>query len=234
VNTRLLTAIVLGCALSACASGGMNAVVDTFQSAVWGESRADASRLNPSFRYLRVTREGRVVFLALGNLDRHPLGPIEVWYSAQKEVLRLQNGRLVGATGLTTEWREVVLPELPSWSAIAGAGQPLHWARQRDVMPGYRYGMRDSLTLRVTAAPEKSTLVGVDPGSLTWFEELRQAPVTAGYLAAVLPSSHDDLALSAARYAVDFRDGQETVVYGEQCLARDLCFTWQRWSAVKP
>lgn len=212
----------------------MNAVVDTFQSAVLGDSKADASRLNPSFRYLRVTLGGRVVFLALGNLDRDPLGPIEVWYSAQKEVLRLQNGRLVGATGLTTEWREVVLPELPSWSAIAGAGQPLHWIRQRDVMPGYRYGMRDSLMLRATAAPERTALVGVDAGSLTWFEELRQAPVAAGYMATILAASHDDQALPAARYAVDMREGLETVVYGEQCLARELCFTWQRWSAVKP
>jgi hypothetical protein len=24
-------------------------------------------------------------------------------------------------------------------------------------------------------------------------------------------------------------DGTETVVYGEQCLAADLCFTWQLW-----
>jgi len=24
-------------------------------------------------------------------------------------------------------------------------------------------------------------------------------------------------------------DGAEAVVYGEQCLAPELCFTWQRW-----
>lgn len=212
----------------------MNAVVDTLQTAVRGDPQSNTSRLNPDYRYLRVTLEGRVAFLALGNVDRNAAGPIEVWYSAEKEVLRLQNGRLVGATGLPTEWREVVLPSLPSWSEIAGARQPFHWSRLRDVMPGYRYGLRDSLALRVSAAPGKTALVGVDAGSLTWFEEIREAPAAAGFLAAFQPASKDDQALPAARYAVDLRVGRGIVVYGEQCLARELCFTWQHWSAAKP
>jgi hypothetical protein len=29
---------------------------------------------------------------------------------------------------------------------------------------------------------------------------------------------------------VDFVKEPPVVVYGEQCLAADLCFTWQRWS----
>jgi len=35
-----------------------------------------------------------------------------------------------------------------------------------------------------------------------------------------------DRLLPPARYAVDIRGGGETVVYGEQCLAPNLCFTW--------
>jgi hypothetical protein len=32
---------------------------------------------------------------------------------------------------------------------------------------------------------------------------------------------------------VDLRGGKETVVYGEQCITPDICFTWQRWSAAQ-
>ena len=190
-------------------------------------SVADAS-LNPDFRYLRVVVDGRVVFLALGNEDKDARGPVEVWYSAEREVLRFQNGRLVGAVGLSTEWRDVSLPVLPSWLALSRAENPTRWTRIRDVMPGYRFGVRDALVLRRIAAPNKSEIRGLDPGALTWFEE--QADTD--------PASRDAgaasfQALPLARYAVDLRDGKETVVYGEQCLAPELCFSWQRWPVAK-
>ena len=176
----------------------------------------DGSGLNPNFRYLRVTVEGRVAFLALGNEDGHPQGTIEVWYSAEREVLRLQNGRIVGATGLTTEWRNVAVSGLPSWSGIALAAGPVRWTRTRDVMPGYRFGVLDMLRARVVQPPAKSRLQGVDPNGLAWFEEQTEAGANA---------------LPRALYAVDLRDGKETVVYSEQCLVSALCFTLQRWTA---
>jgi hypothetical protein len=208
-----LTALLAGC------SPVMDAARDTLRLAVRGEPGPDPARLNPGFRYLRVTVGKRVAFLALGNLDPHPRGRVEVWYSGQKEVLRLLDGRVVGATGMTTDWREVELPELPSWSALAASGQPFSWKRKRDVMPGYRLGFEDSLVLRVIPAPERSALTGRDPRALIWFEERRVETPGAG-----------DQALPPARYAVDFSGGRETVVYGEQCLSTELCFTWQRWN----
>lgn len=216
-------------ALSAC-SGGSNAILQTLPHAYGRNPNVDNARLNPNYRYLRVTIDGRVVLLALGDVDSHPQGPIEVWYSAEREVLRFQNGRLVGAVGLTTEWRDVSMPELPSWTVVArGGDQILRWTRTRDVMPGYRFGVKDALWLRVVAEPKKSALKDWDPQRLTWFEEQVEAdPVVSrsgvfGHLSAADPP------LPPARYAVDLRDGRETVVYGEQCLAPDLCFTWQRW-----
>jgi len=191
------------------------------QSAVGRGRGADEAKLNPNFRYLRLMIEGRVVMLALGDIDAHPRGEIEVWYSAGREVLRFQNGRLVGAAGLTTEWRNVVLPELPGWSALSSAAAPLRWVRTRDVMPGYRYGVRDALALSVVPPPAASALQGLEPQQLTWFEE-RFAD--DGLRKSVLPP---------ARYALQFADGRETVVYGEQCIAPQTCFTWQRWPAGK-
>ena len=206
-------------------------MLETLQQAARRGDGSAGLRLNPNFRYLRVTIAGRVVFLALGNEDADARGPVEVWYSAEKEVLRLQHGRLVGAVGLTTEWRSVSLPELPSWSALARGDQALRWARVRDVMPGYRYGVRDALSLRLVPSPGRSELQGIEAQALAWFEERVEAGTLAG------PSHGAGVAgetLPAARYAVDLRDGKESVVYAEQCLAPDLCFTWQRWPVQAP
>lgn len=229
MKTRTLAALLMmACTLCACSSG-TNAITQTLQDVVHRTNGVADARLNPDFRYLRMVVNGRVVFLALGNEDSDPRGPIEVWFSAEREVLRFQNGRLVGAVGLTTEWRSVALPELPSWSAVAHAAQPLRWTRVRDVMPGYRSGVSDALVLRVTSPPKKSELQGVDPQSLTWFEEQIDPEPSVGYLAALGGSAAAENVLPPARYAVDFHDAKETVIYGEQCLQPKLCFTWQRW-----
>ena len=223
-RAALLSVVV---ALSACSSSG-SAILQTLPYAYGRNSGVDSTRLNPNFRYLRVTVGGRVVLLALGNEDADSRGPVEVWYSAEREVLRFQNGRLVGAVGLTTEWRDVFLPELPSWSAVARADQALQWTRTRDVMPGYRFGVKDALSLRVIAEPGRNELRGIDAQRLTWFEERVEFEVV-GRMAEVFGDGRAaDLQLPPARYAVDIQSGRETVVYGEQCIARELCFTWQR------
>jgi len=219
ISQRKLLPLLVA-AIAGCASGG-DAIMRTAQSVVTRSPSVDDAKLNPNFRYLRVTIAGRVVLLALGYLDPHPQGVIEVWYSAEREVVRLQNGRLVGAVGLTTEWRNVVLPELPGWEQLASSGAPLQWSRVRDVMPGYQYGLRDALSLIVVLPPEKSALQGIDAKQLTWFEERLAED---GLSKAVLP---------VARYAVQLSGPQSVVVYGEQCLSPKMCFTWQRWPAGK-
>ena len=99
-------------------------------------------------------------------------------------------------------------------------------------MPGYRFGVRDEILLRVISPPQKSALQRLDPQSLTWFEERLQPEPRAAYAARLLGDLADEKPLPPARYAVDLRDCKETVVYGEQCIAPDFCFTWQRWSAA--
>jgi hypothetical protein len=200
----------------------MDAMVSTLQDAFRGKASnaSDVPRLNPDFRYLRVAVGGRIVFLALGDEDKHALGTIEVWYSANREVLRLQNGRIAGATGLTAEWRSVLLDQAPSWSAAMGATQPLQWMRVRDVMPGYRFGVRDQLELRTISPLRNVSLQGYDPQRLHWFEERTLPPANNTAMNQILP---------AARYAVDVQGGRAVVVYGEQCLSPELCFAWQLW-----
>jgi hypothetical protein len=97
-------------------------------------------------------------------------------------------------------------------------------------MPGYRTGIRERLVVRAIAPPSRSALRGIEPETLTWFEE-RAEPASgaaAFWRAATGPSD----ALPPGRYAVDLTGGTENVIYSEQCLAPDLCFSWQRWSGA--
>jgi len=206
-------AVLYGC------SSGLNAVVQTFQDAVVPRGADTDVALNPRFQYIRVTVDGRPAYLALGYERASPYGPIRTYYSASKEVLEFQGGRLVRAAGLTSEWRNVELIDVPSWRAAAAKESGAVWLRMRDVMPGYRYGVRDAVTLKRIPAPQKIGLQRLNPGELTWFEELMTTDVPG----AILPR---------AVYGVDMTAGREEPVYGEQCVSKDLCFTWQRWDVV--
>ena len=170
------------------------------------------AKLNPNLKYLRVMVDGREIFMALGYVDGTPDGPVQVWYSARGDVLRLRDGRVVGATLKTdTSWLDVTFSHLPRWEAIAG---PVAFERSRDVSPGYRYGIREKMLIRPVAIPDDTLLKCVPPSSLVWFEEVVQGDTSA----------------PPARYAVEFGPGgMHQVVYAEQCLSVEFCFSWQDW-----
>lgn len=211
-----LTLLIASCwALSACSSR-IDAMTQTAKAVF--QSGPDASALaavNPSIRYLRIEINGRVLLLALGYVDAHPLGPIEVWYSSQGEVLRLQNGHVVGLIGPDVEWRQVRLSTMPTWPTDNTSAST--YSRMRDVMPGYRFGIVDELSVRSINAPSQSNLVTLAAQSLRWYEE---------------HEANDKL--PAARFALSRVHNQDTVVYGEQCISRALCLSWQQWPPAAP
>jgi hypothetical protein len=168
------------------------------------------SPLQPGFKYLRVQIDKRIAYFALGYLDPHRGGDVEVWYSGEKEVLRLQRGRVVGAAGMATEWLGVAMASAPDWSASLASTS---YTRTRDVSPGYRYGLREQVEVRRIPPPTQTSLVGMAPDALVWFEESVSGPE-------LLPPS---------RYGVSETNDGWQVVYSETCLASDLCFSWQRW-----
>lgn len=201
--------------LTACTSSG-SAIWDSIRAGVRPTPPVDQSALSRDVSYLRLRVDGRELYLALGYVDPQPQGAVEVWYSAGREVVRLQGGRVVGTAGLLTEWRQVVLPQLPAWRDLTGGHR---WIRTRDVMPGYRMGVTDTLDVRGIPAPPDVKLTGFEGVALVWFEERAET----------MPAD-PTLRLPPARYAVYVDEaGTETVVYGEQCIAADLCFTWQLW-----
>jgi hypothetical protein len=206
-----------------------NAIFQSLQYAYDRSAGANSAVLNPNFRYLRAAVNGRVVFLALGYVDSDPGGPIEVWYSADREVVRLQNGRVVGVVGLTPEWRDVSLHGAPNWNEMMDDDRSVDWMRIRDVMPGYRFRVVDNLTSRRIATAQGTSLVGVESSSLHWFEDTRTWNTSSG-VSLLKPANFDnDLDLPPARYGVSVAGSLAVAVYGEQCLTRSFCFSWQRW-----
>ena len=198
--------------LSACGHTPVSRTL--FEAAGLGKS-VDTINLNPNLRYLRVTVRSRVVLMVLGYVEPAPEGNIETWYSSEGEVLRLHNGRIVATTGLETDWRSVRHAALPSWKDMLSRSSA-EFRRERDEMPGYRYGIVETVSLYTVRVPTNARLVGFSARDLRWYEETVRGAANG------LPS---------ARYALRIKDSVPSVVYGEQCLSQDLCFAWQTWPA---
>ena len=174
--------------------------------------------LNPRYRYLRVTVNGRALPMVLGfvdpassaNASQPGAGPTYVWYSAAHEVLRLRDGMVAGTAGLPVNWLDVRYSAWPAWDTQA---QTI--VRTRDVEPGYRFGLRDTLRITPIAPSHSSYLRGLDADTLRWF---RVSNLRTGrrMLYAVRGNRHPQ------------------VVYGEQCLAAGLCLSWQDWPPHPP
>ena len=224
-QARIFLSVVTSLVLAGCSSGSLLSDVsrafikDQFGS---GDDPVVGSTLNPSYRYLKVSVKGLApALLVLGYVDHDPQGDIEVWYSADHEVVKTQNGRIVGTSGLPMDWRSVRFTAAPpAWDSLTQASSTL--TRVRDEMPGYRYDIADQLTLsRVTGVP--STVL---PASLPldiakryqWVRE-SQSGARPG-----LPDSW---------YALEKVGGKYQVAYSYQCLSKQLCLNLQRWPIQK-
>lgn len=203
----LVTLLLVGC--------GHTPVTRTVSDAFFKKDGVAGLSLNPTFKYLRVVTKGREALLVLGYSEPHPDGDIETWYSSQGEVLRLQSGRIVSTAGLETDWRAVRHRGLPMWSEVVL--QPtLAFTRERDEMPGYRFGLKEKLVVRAILPPKDAHLADVDPRNLLWFEEI---------------NVEEGLEQPSARYGLRLEANMPRVVYGEQCLSPTLCISWQTWPA---
>ncbi len=209
--------------LAALGMGALQGCAGSRQAAVWSSVRVlvhpnavlDATPLREDYRYLRVSIEGRrdAMLMVLGYYDKDAQGrPVEVWYSGQGDVLRLQAGRLLGLSGGDqVQWLNVRLPDdMPGWSALPDG---YRFERRRDEMPGYHWQRVDHLTVRRIAPVSDHALEGLDARQLQWFEESLAEPAKD--------------ALPPSRYAL--APGASVPVYGEQCLSQTFCLRWQTW-----
>ena len=199
-------------ALAACQ--GVNPVVDTAQSMF---VRFDAqTAYRQGFEYINLHLDGRQAAMALGYRETDGRNVNEFWYSGQREMLHLQNGRIHAALGMTNEVRELRQPA-PDWGVLLQRQGPFVWQRTMDVQPGYRYGVVESVvTQRFTASKAQMAKLA-EPAE--WFEDLVTSKTQDGR-----PWSYRQI----------FALVNLKVVYSEQCLAPHLCFTLQPVGVVNP
>lgn len=205
----MLALVLQGCA----SSPAVRAVADIGRA--WAPFAAKPGAvppvLNPNYKYLRLEFSRHVAYFARGYEDVGPAGATEVWYSGLGEVLRLRNGRPVGATGMGIDWTSVTYSGAGIWPE---GGAVVHLTRSRDQSPGYAFGITEILRLRRIDVPRDVRLWGADPASLLWYEE-------------VVERGSD---LPPVRYGVRPPSEGGEVHYSEICLSVDYCFSWQRWT----
>ena len=209
--------------LSACAPSSP-ALVQTLQVAGKQIFTADngqqstALRLDPRWRYLRVQlNEGPGSIFVLGSVDASAHGPIEVWYSAKAEVLKLQEGRIVGTQGLERDWSKVRFDPAPTpWEAV---GSEITMSKRfHDELPSYRFGLVETVQTQAwQSLPSPRWAVPREVQQLSNLRWYRESAQEAGAgLAAV------------SWFARGAHSGSPAIVYSEQCLTATHCFRLQR------
>ena len=206
-----------------CACQGINPVLDTARMVF--PANDPSAHYQPGFEYLKVSYASHSADLALG--WRKKDGPVvhEYWYSGQREMLHLLNGRLFNVVGVMQELRAQVPvnPAAPSWQAIADAAQSrtnggaLVWSRMRDVQPGYRYGVVEYITSRQIKPTEAQQALAGQRAE--WFEDQVESKKQDG---------------QAWRYKELFAVANNRVVYSVQCVGPDLCLRLQPLGVMKP
>lgn len=195
-----LTAFTL--IFSACQ--GTSPVFDTALSVFYPLGRNP--QFSANFEYLQVDFDGRNAYLALGSRELVGNDVRESWYSGQREMLQLLNGRIERVLGMTREVRQVSI-DRPNWDSVVEGVHPVVWQRNLDMMPGYHYGILEFISTSKTIRPRN---VPDDVAySSEWIFETVQRQERHGRV-----TSYQQL----------FALQQGRVVYSEQCLAFDMCF----------
>lgn len=195
-----------------CACGHTPVSKTAFDALGWTQDIQEVSLL-PQYAYLRVNINQQDALMVLGYETPSPQGVVQTWYSRSGQTLNLQDGRLVASRGLEVDWLSVTYRELPSWQSLLKRDQS-RFVRMVDVMPGYRFDVTEFVNIRRIQAPTNSKLLGLPANQLMWLEETVDGS----------PQGQP-----SARYALQQQGNQVALVYGEQCLAPNVCLAWQTW-----
>jgi hypothetical protein len=211
---RLVLGVILAISLVGC-SGGQRTAFETIVFAAFPDKRVAEASLSPDFEYLRARVNGRLIFLALGYREagNGAQDVLDVYFSADGEVLKLRKGRVVSFVGLGKELTRAFPDGIPDWSE-----KSVSYRTVLDDRPSYNLGRTWLVEITPLARPPSGKdLVGLAPASLRWFKErLPSEAIKSGFLQVPV-------------YAVTRRNGHDEVVYSEQCLEPKLCFSLQRW-----
>ena len=208
--------VVLAWSLTGCSAlwrAGWETVKPTFQNS---SKAVDRLALEPGQPVLKFSVNGHYALLALGYVDRGT----EVWYSADGSVVRLRDGRLEGTDGLSVDWKNVASRDA---ALLPGANAPVTYTRVRDEMPGYRIQLEERVRiLPLHSAPSAAPKALRQP-AVRWFrEEVVPDPAAGGWWTTRgKPYRYPGL------YGWDVSVQPARLVFGSQCLAKEVCVTWE-------
>jgi hypothetical protein len=201
-------------ALSTGCASNIEALRATTLSALLPNRQVSQALLVPEFAYLRIVVNGRLAFLARGAIDRRGTQPLEVFFSADRETLKLLDGRIVE---YSSSGRHIIVesetPPAP-WTVESRS-----FALFRESRPEYVVSTHIVSRRLIVEPPKPSNLIGIAPASLTWFEEITE---------------QSGFGNARSIYAIRRGTNGAEVVYSEQCIAPDLCFTVQLWDSTGP
>jgi|GEM_PF-4887596 len=207
-------------------------------------SQIEKAPLKNNLSYLRVNINGLDVLLVKGYIDSGSNGLVDVWYSSDGSVLRIQEGRYVGSFGFDQNWQEVFRNDAPSFNMLLNSAMssPIKLSSALDqnpkkyfsaqsyiAMPSYK-AMRDERISTIVLAPvlpESSATPATIPRSfknylankeLIWISETPQPND-------IFKKKGD----SFAWYGFLKTKGGFVQVIGQQCLSKDFCITWTPW-----
>ena len=189
---------------------------------------------DPRFRYLRAQVEGYPPsMLVLGYVDQSPEGPVEVWYSASREIIKLLDGRIIATGGLPMDWSTTRFEPLPTAWPLVGPGD-VAYRRSHDESARYRTGLVDDVLLHPWSGELPQALIKSLPATLPielarsyrWFHEsyTRVPPWLVGANRVDPSASQPEAWFAWGRHL-----GQDVLVYSYQCLKSDFCLKLQRW-----
>jgi hypothetical protein len=187
------------------------------------------ARLDSRFEFLQMKLgDGPAAYLALGKR----VGSGESWYSADPLLVVLDDGRLGTFAGAPLEWRSIRQAGRPDWERVLRRNGPQRWQRQRDEMPGYRFGLNDEVETRRIGpdelppelAPVHERLQASHRGELRWVSDQISSTAPEGRRIAL-----------TQWFAVVERAGRWQVAWSRQCLRPDWCVEFRPvWSTHTP
>jgi len=208
-----MNALAVACLLSGCQ--GINPTLDTLRTFLPGKD--PALMVEGGFEYLLLEIDGRKTAMALGSrelvTESGRLMVHERWYSGHREMIHMVNGRVHTALGLTVEWRGQ-RSSPPDWLSLANSAKAVTWARQLDLMPGYRFGQTEQIQTQFSGPSPGAPVM---PSGIQWFSDTVRSPQAVG---------------KDWVFTQYFAVQQGRVVYSEQCLSPEVCFKFKHLGLI--
>ncbi len=199
-------------------------------------AQIEKAHLKNDLTYLRANINGLEVLLVKGYVDSSLQGPVDVWYSSDGSVMRIQHGRYLGSIGFDQNWHEVSRNDAPNLdmllnSVMSPSNNPntpivntkKYFSTQSYVvMPSYLVMRDERISSVLSASPPESI-----PSS---FKKYLQNKDLIWVFESPQPSDiFKRKGGSFAWYGFVKNTGGFEQVIGQQCLSKESCITWMPW-----